>query len=73
MQMEMSEPAKILKKRLTAVGIDSSRFAHKSFRIGMACQVLENQRIVRGGKDGVPIADCLMVYLETVGRWTNSE
>ena len=46
MQMEMSDPTKILQKRLAAVGIDSSGFAHKSFRIGMACQVMENQRIV---------------------------
>ena len=55
------------------MGIDPCGYSHKSFRIGMACTVLENQCVVKGGKEGVTYVDCGIEYMEQSGRWTNSE
>ena len=55
------------------IGVDPFPYAHKSWRIGMACAVLLNQAEVKGGKDGIFDAQSVMEYIEQNGRWTNSE
>ena len=72
MQLKARDLSKILKGRLMVVGVNPSEYAHKSFRSGMACTVLENQGVVKGGKDGIFYTYTVMEYLEQVGRWTNS-
>ena len=72
-QLQDEDPTLILKKGLVNIGVDPSPYAHKSWRIGMACAVLLNQAEVKGGKDGIFDAQSVMEYIEQNGRWTNSE
>ena len=65
--------SEILKRRLSAVVQDPEHYAHKSFRSGMACTVLHNQGLLKGRVGGVFYADSIIEYVESVGRWTNSE
>ena len=71
MQLQIVDLPNMLKRGLVSVDLNPSGYAHESFHYGMACTVLENLGVVKGGKDGVFYADSLMEYLEQTGRWTN--
>ena len=70
MQMKEKDLTANIKKRVKNVGVDPAPYAQKSFRFGMACTVLENQRNLG---DGVEYGDFLLEYIEVVGRWTNGK
>ena len=72
MQLRDVDPTLILKKGLVNIGVDPSLYAHKSWRIGMACEVMKNQAEIKGGKDGIFLAHSVLEYIEQNGRWTNS-
>ena len=70
MQIPVHDLTTIIKNRLKMVRVDPRGYAQKSFRFGMACTVLQNQRNLGGG---VEYADFLLEYIEVVGRWTNGK
>ena len=71
-QLQDRDPTNILQKRLKSIDVDPTKYAHKSWRSGMACTVIHNQAVIKGGKDGLFYGDSLMQYIEANGRWTNS-
>ena len=62
-----------MKRRMWDAKVVCEGYNHHSFRSGMACTVVENQSRVIGVANGVYYADALLEYVETVGRWTNTE
>ena len=73
LQLDEKSLTYILKRRMSDAKVDCEGYNSHSFRAGMACIVVENQGRVIGGANGVFYADALLEYVETVGRWANTE
>ena len=73
LQLNENRLTDILKRRMGDAKVDCEGYNNHSFRSGMACTVVANQGRVIGGANGVFYADALLEYVETVGRWTNTE